>query len=100
MWGGRTTTRLRPGEQCSRTRAWFTFETTFRKEAENLVNLDGDWNKGNGKTPRWKAILWKTKAVCKWLSLAVMILQGVGGVGDEAGEMDSGQILDLLPESM
>lgn len=29
-----------------------------------------------------------------------MILQGVGGVGDEAGEMDSGQILDLLPEAM
>ena len=42
MSGRRTTNRLRTGEQGSLRRAWFTFETAFRKEAENLGNLDGD----------------------------------------------------------
>lgn len=60
MSGRRTTSRLRTGEQGSLRRAWFTFETDFRKEAENLGNLDGDWNKGSGKCPWWKAIFWET----------------------------------------
>ena len=92
MSGGRTTSRPRTGEQGSLTRAWLTFETAFRKEAENLVNLDGHWNKGSGKTPWWKAVFWETKAMCKQLSLALMTPQGVGGVGCEVGEMDSGLI--------
>ena len=30
------------------------------------------------------------QAMCKWLSLALMTPQQVGGVGCEVGEMDSG----------
>ena len=97
MSGRRTTSRLRTGEQGSLRRAWFTFETAFRKEAENLGNLDGDWNKGSGKSPWWKAIFWETGNV--------QVVEP-GSHDTSAGRRSgmqgwgNGQWLDLLPESM
>lgn len=40
--------------------------------------------------------------MCKLLSMVVIFDApgGIGGVGGEVGEMDSSQIIDLLPKSM
>lgn len=48
---------------------------------------------------QWKATLRKTKAEFKLLSMAVMFdTPGGEGRKDEAGEMNSSQIIDLLPK--
>lgn len=75
-----------------------SFGPIFRKEAENLVNPDEDEMK-EVRRLQWKATLGETKVEFKLLCVAVMFdTPGVEGRKDKAREMDSGQIIDLLPK--